>query len=605
MANTIKFYTLPTLPSEVFPDMVEGSFIYAQDVSTLYLCVVGKTGKVYEPIPKITNAQLQDIYRQLNELRALINASGKIYRSITYNLPSHIISDGITTVEDGSKLVINLTPMEHYSIASVTVSMGGDILENVYSDGVITIESVTNDITITATEIIDSYNVSYNGSGVKFTGANRVNYGTSLIATITPNVGVSIKSVDVTMGGMIIQNAYVDGKVTIPVVNGDIAINVETNIKQQSITYNLTNLTKSGVDTIEYGSPFQATLTIPNGYTLTSVNVTMGGKPIDAVIGNMISINSVTDDVVIDAVATANVYAVTNNLTNLSSNGLPTASHGSSYNAVLTAEEYHSLPSSIEVAINGVQTSNFSYNSANGAISIPNVTGPITITASGVINVYRVDNTLTNITSNGSFKADGGTVYTATLTPEQHYNLPSSIVVVMGGSEISNYTYSQTSGDISIPNVNGDIVITAIGVADVYTVTSPTNANMVQTNVPSTATYGEPYTAVYTPEKNYALDACDVTMGGTQVTDCYEIDGNGVITVTIDDPIDNITINVTAKKKNKVIGDVVTSGDGLTQTNTIEINDGALDAGDYIMRYADADGEPLDGEDNITTFTIS
>jgi len=73
-----------------------------------------------------------------------------------------------------------------------------------------------------------------------------------------------------------------------------------------------------------------------------------------------------------------------------------------------------------------------------------------------------------NIT-NGSLSNNGATVqiggtYTGTLSPNNNYSNPSSITVVMNGRTLTagtDYTYSSNSGNISIPNVDGDITITA------------------------------------------------------------------------------------------------------------------------------------------------
>lgn len=80
-------------------------------------------------------------------------------RSITKTLSHCSSSDPATAIEDGAALSITLTPDSGYTLDSVTVTMGGtDITAEVYSDGVISIASVTGDIVITASA---SKEVSY------------------------------------------------------------------------------------------------------------------------------------------------------------------------------------------------------------------------------------------------------------------------------------------------------------------------------------------------------------------------------------------------------------------------------------------------------------
>ena len=84
---------------------------------------------------------------------------------------------------------------------------------------------------------------------------------------------------------------------------------------------------------------------------------------------------------------------------------------------------------------------------------------------SNVINasVYTVARNLTNLTANDSSTliSDGQT-YTVTLTPASGYYLPDSITVYIGGSASSNFSYSSSTGVVTIPSVNGNISITAV-----------------------------------------------------------------------------------------------------------------------------------------------
>ncbi len=72
----------------------------------------------------------------------------------------------------------------------------------------------------------------------------------------------------------------------------------------------------------------------------------------------------------------------TSGLDGITSNGASTVLEGATYTTTLRASTLRELPSSIEIKMGGVtltQGSQYSYNSNNGSVSIPNVTGDISI----------------------------------------------------------------------------------------------------------------------------------------------------------------------------------------------------------------------------------
>ena len=110
----------------------------------------------------------------------VISYGSKVYHSIN-NALTHVVTDNeATSIEDGAAYSATLTADTGYTLGTVTVTMGGtDITSTAYSDGGISIASVTGDIVITATATkIVSYtnqvpistdadgNV-YNGTGYK------------------------------------------------------------------------------------------------------------------------------------------------------------------------------------------------------------------------------------------------------------------------------------------------------------------------------------------------------------------------------------------------------------------------------------------------------
>lgn len=78
---------------------------------------------------------------------------------------------------------------------------------------------------------------------------------------------------------------------------------------------------------------------------------------------------------------------------------------------------------------------------------------------------HTVTNTLTHVsTSNAATVVENQAAYTATLTADVDYTI-QSVTVTMGGTDISS---CYVGGVITIPNVTGDVVITAVAAATVY-----------------------------------------------------------------------------------------------------------------------------------------
>ncbi|MBQ4113624.1 MAG: hypothetical protein IJD38_12585 [Clostridia bacterium] len=238
-----------------------------------------------------------------------------------------------------------------------------------------------------------------------------------------------------------------------------------------TVSYNLTNCeSREGGENfeVEAGSQFQDTISATEGYTLDTVTVTMGGSVVNVVDGAFY-IASVTGDIVITAIAAANTYSITKNLTNCTvSNSTNTVSHGSYYSATITANEGYELQSVI------VTMGGSAVNVTNGVISIASVTGDIVITATARVDntptyTVTVDNThggIMFVQGRPTEVEEGGTLYSQ-IAAQSGGNF--SIHITMGGVDITDTAYTDDSsgssansnyGTIRVNNVNGDIVIT-------------------------------------------------------------------------------------------------------------------------------------------------
>ena len=121
-----------------------------------------------------------------------------------------------------------------------------------------------------------------------------------------------------------------------------------------------------------------------------------------------------------------------------------------------------------------------------------------------------------------------GSTYTSTVTANAGYNI-SDVIVTMGGATV---TGAWSSGQVTIPNVTGDIVITVsatrVGAAITKNITHCTSSNPADT-----VAFGESYTTTLTADEDYNLADSDitVTMGGVDITSTA-VSSGGVITIS-------------------------------------------------------------------------
>lgn len=147
--------------------------------------------------------------------------------TVANNLTNCTNSNGASTATEGTSYSATITAKSGYVLNSVTVTMGGkNITSTAYSNGKIAISSVTGNIVITATAVVEAvttYTVTNNLTNCSNSNsATSVNEGSAYNATITANSGYTLDSVSVTMGG----NAVTvnNGVVNIASVTGNIII---------------------------------------------------------------------------------------------------------------------------------------------------------------------------------------------------------------------------------------------------------------------------------------------------------------------------------------------------------------------------------------------
>lgn len=248
-------------------------------------------------------------------------------------------------------------------------------------------------VTEKLTNVVSSNSIASIGEGEEFT------------TTLTGATGYTIKSVTITMNGIdITDDAHVGGNmevdsegstailsynISIPEVTGDIVITADGIIRSYYVDKSFSRVTGSNnASKITHGSSYTNTLTAYSGYKISSVKVTMGGTDITSSAYNssagVISISTVTGDIVITATAIAATYSVAYNLTNVTSSNTSTAVSGSGYTTALTPDWGMK---SVKVTMGGSDVTSTAYNSSTGVVSIATVTGDIVITAVGITNL--------------------------------------------------------------------------------------------------------------------------------------------------------------------------------------------------------------------------
>lgn len=156
---------------------------------------------------------------------------------------------------------------------------------------------------------------------------------------------------------------------------------------------------------------------------------------------------------------------ITKNLTGCTiSNAASQVDYGEAYTATIAAESGKAI-TLVVVKMGGVDITSTVYSAGSGAISINKVTGAVTITAVASVPsvTYNITRNLTNCaSSNVANTVADGAAYSTTLSPTGTYKKLGTIIVTMGGTDISASVVSGST--ITIAKVTGNIVITCAAV---------------------------------------------------------------------------------------------------------------------------------------------
>ncbi len=168
--------------------------------------------------------------------------------------------------------------------------------------------------------------------------------------------------------------------------------------------------------------------------------------------------------------------------------------------------------------------------------------------------------------SNSASQVEYGESYTATISADDSKEL-TSVVIKMGGVDITATAYTASSGAINISKVTGAVTITAVASVPSVTYNITRNlTNCASSNTANTIGEGATYTTTLSPTGTYKkLGTITVTMGGTDIS-ASAVSGS---TVSIASVTGNITITCAAEITN-IIDTIGISADTRLSTSSGE-----------------------------------
>lgn len=121
--------------------------------------------------------------------------------------------------------------------------------------------------------------------------------------------------------------------------------------------------------------------------------------------------------------------------------------------------------------------------------------------------------------SNSASQVEYGEAYTATIAAESGKTI-TSVVIKMGGVDITSTAYTAGSGAINIAKVTGAVTITAVATMPSVTYTITRNlTNVASSNTANSIAENAPYTTTLSPTGGYKkLGTITVTMGGVDIS---------------------------------------------------------------------------------------
>ncbi len=234
-----------------------------------------------------------------------------------------------------------------------------------------------------------------------------------------------------------------------------------------NVNFTGAKVTSNGTSTVIKGTDYVATLVPNENYKITSDNIVIKSNGVDVTgytfdesTGVLtIPASLITGDIQVTATAIRISYPV--NLIsgeNYTFGNTTTAQKGSDYTVTLTpSSNYKISASDISVTVGGTAVDGFTYNDLTDVLTIPAslVTDTISISAQAKIITFPVNLKSSTVTFAAQSEANAGSDYTVAMTASANNILPENIIVKIGDSVITNYTYKNGGvtgrGTLTIP----------------------------------------------------------------------------------------------------------------------------------------------------------
>jgi uncharacterized repeat protein (TIGR01451 family)/uncharacterized repeat protein (TIGR02543 family) len=396
-------------------------------------------------------------------------------------------------VNYGSSITFTIIPSTGYHIADVGVDGASQGAVGSY-----TFNTITTSHTITAAFAINTYVITPTaGSNGSITPGSpqTVNYGSSIMFTITANTGYHTTDVRIDGVSQGILSSYIfTNVVTNHTITSAYAIN----------TYIITptagsngSITPSTPQTVNYGSSITFTIAANTGYHTTDVRV-------DGVSQGVLSSYTFTNVVANHTLTSAyaiNTYIIT---PTAGSNGSITPStpqtvnYGSSITFTIAANTgYHTTDVRVDGVSQGVLSS----------YTFTNVVANHTITSAYAINTYLVTPTAGlngSITPSTPQTVNYGSSITFTIAANTGYHTTDVRVDGVSQGVLSSYTFT---------NVVANHSITSAYAINTYLITPTTGSNgSITPSTPQTVNYGSSIT--FTIAANTGYHTTDVRVDG-------------------------------------------------------------------------------------------
>ena len=398
---------------------------------------------------------------------------------IVFTLKTYQVSINVTgatlngnstiTVNHGDNATFTLTPNANYKLVSLTIN-GNENL-SAYSNGTITINSVSETTNIVVIFNIKTYTVSIQATGATVSGNTTltVNHGESATFNVTPTSGYELYSL--TINGNDSLASYSSGVVTIASVTEAtnvviVFIDPVVPPTEYTVSITATGATVNGNTTISVVEGNSAVFNItPNAnYELSSLLVN-GSENLSAYSNGVVTIANVTENIEIvivftEIIVAPSTFTVEVQIVGGIVNGNSSVEVVSGENAVfsITPNTAYTLST---LTINGVANLN-AYS--NGTLTIANVTEDTTVvitftTTSTEVVKYTVKATFDKTqgsVSNIVAKVNAGTKISPKITAKTGYVIKS--ITINGKAQTITNDISMTIKDYEV-NANTTIVV--------------------------------------------------------------------------------------------------------------------------------------------------